>query len=223
MNTIPRTSGIYKWTCTPTGKIYIGSAVNIHRRYTQHISRLRNGKHVNCYLQNAWNKYGEGSFTFEVVELVLETFRLEREQYWLDKTRCYDRKKGFNTSPTAGSSLGGKYPEGRGRKWTLEQRQAMSEHRKRNPIPPEQRANITAALKGRKPSKATLDASFQVHAKHFVVTDPSGHEQVIFGLGRFCDEQGLSRRAMSQVASGAKRSHRGWTCRRVDSGSAGSD
>lgn len=72
MGTIPQTSGIYKWTCTTTRKIYVGSAVNLRMRWYNHKTSLRKNKHVNSLLQRAWNKYGEECFVFEVIELVLD-------------------------------------------------------------------------------------------------------------------------------------------------------
>lgn len=101
---LPKTSGIYRITCTTTGKFYIGSAVNLKRRWQEHRKTLRGNYHPNPYLQASWNKYGEQTFTFEVIELVLPPFLIEREQYWLDKLQAI--KKGFNLAPTAGSSFG---------------------------------------------------------------------------------------------------------------------
>src|SRR5216684_1737979 len=66
-NPIPATSGIYKITCTANKKIYIGSAVNLYHRKGQHFSDLRQNKHHNPIMQNAWNKYGEQAFIFEVL------------------------------------------------------------------------------------------------------------------------------------------------------------
>jgi group I intron endonuclease len=94
MDTIPRTSGIYQITCTPTGKIYIGSAANLSHRHHVHMSRLQSHIHENTYLQHAWDKYGADAFEFTVIELVLSSFRLERELYWLDKLQPYDRARG---------------------------------------------------------------------------------------------------------------------------------
>ncbi len=105
-NSIPPSAGIYKITCIPTKKIYIGSAVNLRRRRKEHFSDLRCNQHVNSYMQRAWNKYGEGAFVFEVWELVLPMSLSAREQYWLNKLKPFGRK-GFNiardtTSPTLG-------------------------------------------------------------------------------------------------------------------------
>ncbi len=89
-------SGIYKITCLSNNRIYVGSSKNITSRYEQHWYGLRGNKHKSCHLQNAWNKYGEDSFIFEIIELCPEETRIEREQYHMDNLRSYDKEVGFN-------------------------------------------------------------------------------------------------------------------------------
>jgi group I intron endonuclease len=60
-------SGVYQIVNIVNNKHYIGSAVNIQRRWKNHKQLLRLKRHPNIHLQNAWYKYGEGAFTFEVV------------------------------------------------------------------------------------------------------------------------------------------------------------
>lgn len=104
---VPTTSGIYRITCTVTGKFYIGSAKSLRRRYRDHFSYLRRNAHMNSKLQRAWNKHGGDTFHFEVLEFVLlPELLIPREQYWIDKLQAVE--KGFNLSPTADSRLGWK-------------------------------------------------------------------------------------------------------------------
>jgi len=76
--------GIYKITNTVDGKFYIGSSTNIFRRWREHKSRLRMGKHHSRYLQNAWNKYGEELFSFEVALLCEVDDLCRYEQAYID-------------------------------------------------------------------------------------------------------------------------------------------
>jgi hypothetical protein len=102
-----RVSGIYQIQNIITSKVYIGSSVNIRGRWNQHLHTLRKGRHHSRHLQNAWDKYGEKSFIFSVIELVVDVSLLvQREQYYLDSIRPYDREVGYNCSPTAESSRG---------------------------------------------------------------------------------------------------------------------
>lgn len=60
-------SGIYRIECIGNGKFYIGSAVNLYKRLSDHRQGLRKNKHHCRYLQNAYNKYGEDSFLVRVL------------------------------------------------------------------------------------------------------------------------------------------------------------
>jgi len=79
------TGTIYKITNVLNKKFYIGSSIRFTYRKKQHIYDLRKNTHCNRYLQNAWNKYGERNFIFEIIEdNISEKDLLEREQYYLD-------------------------------------------------------------------------------------------------------------------------------------------
>lgn len=105
-------SGIYKITNSANGKFYIGSAVCLTRRFNEHKRQLKKGIHPNRFLQNAWNKYGANAFDFSVLELVADVNNLlEREQIWIDETKCFEKSIGYNLSPTANSILGYKFSD----------------------------------------------------------------------------------------------------------------
>jgi len=72
--------GVYKIINTVNNKCYIGSSINIRKRKSQHQLRLRNNKHGNIYLQNAWNKYGEDKFVFEIIWYCKKEEQQESEQ-----------------------------------------------------------------------------------------------------------------------------------------------
>lgn len=82
---------IYSITNLVNQKIYIGQTVNPTNRFAYHKNYLRNNKHDNPHLQNAWNKYGEQSFSFNIVECIIVNdvdYLNEREQYWIDNTKA---------------------------------------------------------------------------------------------------------------------------------------
>lgn len=77
-------SGIYVIK-SPSGKMYIGSAVNLRKRFNLHKCCLENNKHHNLNLQKSFNRMTTGTFTFKVLELVGEIEDLEtREQFYID-------------------------------------------------------------------------------------------------------------------------------------------
>jgi bifunctional DNA-binding transcriptional regulator/antitoxin component of YhaV-PrlF toxin-antitoxin module/predicted GIY-YIG superfamily endonuclease len=116
-------SGIYMITNIVNYKKYIGSSINLHDRCNKHKAQLKNNKHHNFHLQNAWDKYGEENFKFEIIELVSDKEKLiEREQYWIDKLDTSNQLKGYNLNPIAGSQLGRKVPKENREKFKLSQK-----------------------------------------------------------------------------------------------------
>jgi group I intron endonuclease len=91
---------IYKITNTINGKVYIGQTIReATTRFRQHRKELRTNKHPNSYLQNAWNKYGESAFVFEVVEQFEPEMNFDLgnlERYWIKHYGSLDRNKGYN-------------------------------------------------------------------------------------------------------------------------------
>lgn len=65
-------SGVYRIACHRNGKVYVGRALNIQKRWTRHRWELRHSTHRNSHLQRAWDKYGETAFTFEVACVIDE-------------------------------------------------------------------------------------------------------------------------------------------------------
>lgn len=108
---VPSQSGIYRITCAATGKAYIGQSTNMRARAAYHVRHLRAGKHTNKYLQSAWNKHGEDSFAFDVLEVCPKAFDVlnEREIYWINAFNALSKDCGYNlaTGGSNGYSLGG--------------------------------------------------------------------------------------------------------------------
>jgi group I intron endonuclease len=107
-------TGVYTITNTVNNKIYVGSTTmkaGFPGRFQRHISYLRYKTHKNTILQNAWNKYGEENFKFEVLEECLSEFCLSTEQYWINVLNVCNRKYGYNIRYLAKSNLGLKHSE----------------------------------------------------------------------------------------------------------------
>lgn len=99
-------SGVYCIENIASGRRYIGSAVDIHKRWKEHRRQLRDGHHHSKFMQRCWNKYGEAAFAFRILLFCAREHVLMYEQTLLDAW-----KPEYNTSPTAGSQLGYRHSE----------------------------------------------------------------------------------------------------------------
>lgn len=65
-------------------KVYVGSTKNYNKRVKQHLKQLCDNKHHNTYLQNVWNKYGDGDFIFSILEHITNIDELAyAEDYYI--------------------------------------------------------------------------------------------------------------------------------------------
>jgi group I intron endonuclease len=129
------TSGIYKIENIINGKCYIGSTVDIKRRWRQHLNNLRCGEHTNRHLQSSWNQYGEGGFAFSVLEHCPSEALVSREQFYFESI-CPE----LNLNPLAATNLGFRH--------SLKTIEKMRGARLGIPLTPEWRAAMSAGMKG---------------------------------------------------------------------------
>jgi len=97
---------IYAITNTINGRRYIGQTIqnNLHRRWSDHCSRLRRETHFNAHLQSAWKKYGADAFTIEALDSAssIEKLNILEERYRQKfYPNVYNMKEGGrNAKPT---------------------------------------------------------------------------------------------------------------------------
>ena len=82
---------IYKITNQKNGMVYIGSSIEVERRWRQHKESSINEKdhHYNYPLMVAFREFGIANFTFEIVD-TLPTWEamIEAEHNWIVKENC---------------------------------------------------------------------------------------------------------------------------------------
>ena len=94
-------SGIYEIRNLLNNHRYIGSSININKRWAEHINDLKADRHANRYLQNAWNKYGQEYFEFNL----LEECESNKDLLIIEQ-RYLDSNPEYNICKIAGNSLG---------------------------------------------------------------------------------------------------------------------
>lgn len=128
--------------------------MDILHRFICHRASLENNSHCNKYLQAAYNKYGKDSFTFNVVQPVINLSNLRKiENGWVRLTESYRPEFGYNICGVSDvwtdTNLSLKKIRRSSGGWTLseETRRRMSEAKKGISHPPEVIAKIVASRK----------------------------------------------------------------------------
>lgn len=134
--------GVYTITA-PSGKQYVGSTVNFTKRWREHISQLRRGRHHSIALQRAWAKYGE-AIVFKTLLICSPENLLFYEQRAID---CLSPK--YNRCPKAGSRLGVRH--------TVESKNKLSAAHRGKHHSREWVERQAAAIRGKKRSPAQIE------------------------------------------------------------------
>lgn len=207
--------GIYKIINVVNNKFYVGSAVDFAARKRRHWWALRSQRHANKYLQSAWNKYGEQSFTFVIVEeLEVGVDILAAETIWLKehvgKDYCYNigteaiaftRGWSGKKNPMWGKTFT-HTDEAKARisKASKERVQSDEEKAKRKKsmqghfVAPSTRAKISASLSGEKNfnyGKPRTQAFIDKVSKMVVATDPNGEKYVYYSISALRQAMGI--------------------------------
>ncbi len=164
---IRKICGIYSITHIESGKKYIGQSQAIGDRWISHRSALRREKHPNRKLQNAWTKYGEQAFRFDILEKVSldEEALCRAEQQWMVRLNPY-----YNLAPVGGTTRGLKHPPrsqefrrrmskiSKGRRHSQETIELLKQRQAANPYRPSQahREKMRLFMTGRKKSPESV-------------------------------------------------------------------
>lgn len=159
----PSPAGIYGILNLVNGKLYIGSASNLSKRFASHKHYLRQGKHPSIHLMRSWNRDGEANFKFIVFEYVtISKSLVDREQFYIDFYQSSCAKFGFNIRLKAHSNEGLKLPPRskedrekigkahRGKLVSIETRKKISEAQLGKKLTEEHCKKMSLAFKGRK-------------------------------------------------------------------------
>lgn len=88
---------IYSIVNIVNNKKYIGYTMDLKQREYHHKYNLRKGVHVNYFLQEDWNEFGEENFIFEVIESnICQESLLSREKYYTDYYQSDNQEYGYN-------------------------------------------------------------------------------------------------------------------------------
>jgi hypothetical protein len=93
--------GVFAVKNNKNGKVFLGSSLNLHGILGRNRFLLNTGSHKNEPLQKDWKAFGEGAFSFEI----LETLEIKEdagydydedlkilEMMWVEKYRPFEKK-----------------------------------------------------------------------------------------------------------------------------------
>ena len=139
-------TSIYLIWNTVTNHAYVGSTKCLpRRRFTNHMSKLRNGTHCNSFLQSAFNCFGEMFFRFAVIDECEDWNRKALETSYIFLLGLCDGRNGYNLAPFSGASTKGIHRSDAFR----EKLRAANLGKKRAPFSDEWRANLSKASRGK--------------------------------------------------------------------------
>ncbi len=228
---------VYRITCLPTGRVYVGSTRSFDARWRAHRADLEAGRHRNRFLQFAWRKYGAAAFECVVVEQLDAMAEMaEVERFWIGMLGAW-APAGFNLADPQDAAVQAAKnyvvtsPDGVETAVTnlhafcrangLNSASMLSVAQARAPVirgwrcryANESReawqARVDAMMAGR-------DARCRLWRKGYVITDLDGVEHHVTEMGRWCRAHGLDHSAMSRVALGQATHHKGYKARRTD-------
>lgn len=164
---------IYEILNTKNNKRYVGQTYrqNVTIRWSEHKTNLRKNKHTNYKLQNAWNKYGETVFVFNVIKEcsnIKELNDLEEQYVQLNVD-------GYNL-------IGG----GSNRVWSSESRRKLSKSKTGRPN----------GQKGTKRQPLTTERKIEISLQkkqegYPDVVDPNGNVYSVYNVREFSKRNGL--------------------------------
>jgi group I intron endonuclease len=208
-------TGVYLIKNVINGHCYVGSTSSrwgINHRVSNHISDLKKGIHHSQILQRAWNKYGESSFSTEILEECSPEDCLEREQHYLDTLRPY-----YNIHKVAGSPRGRVVSEETkskisaaltGRKLSPDHKKKISESLRGKPLTKEHIEKVNASLIGKRKT-GRENGRF---TGCFVFENTETLEKFIGGKFELAKTYGLDLSGISKICLGKRKSYRKWIC-----------
>lgn len=159
-------SGIYKiQSISNPSRIYIGSSINIYRRWQGHISELKRNIHHSQKLQRHFNKYGEVDLQFSILLGCDKDDLINIEQYFVDSYKPYFNNL-YHVKPV-------KYI-----KHSDETKAKMRQNRLGRKLSEETKRKISETHKGIKPTEETRQKLIKSHLGKKYIHTPEWNENI---------------------------------------------
>ena len=162
-------TGIYAIVNQLTGRRYVGRSANTEKRWKEHRSALRSGRHYNADLQQDWISHGEDAFQFIILEVIDDFEDCRKREWWhlQNSANLYNLSPWTNSGPRPGYKpapwIGAKVSAAlKGRPKTAIARQRLSTARTGMKVPKQ-----SAAMTGRRVSSETKRKMSETHKRRY--------------------------------------------------------
>ncbi len=208
---------IYKITNNINNKVYIGQTTGtLKKRWQRHnwnctknISKMA--------ITSAIIKYGKDSFTIESIYECVDIEDLNtQEEHFIEKHNSlspngYNLTRGGNNRIMTEETKRKISKGNMGKKRTKEAIKNLSEAHK-GWIPSEEtREKLRKHFSGKPVHENTRKGAREKLPKTYTMIDPGGNEITFRNMKEFCKKNGLCNSKLCLVASGKRRTHKGWT------------
>jgi group I intron endonuclease len=194
-------AGIYQWTHLESGKIYVGSAVNLSERLKDYftLSYISDKTKGNSYIYNALLLHGYSGFSLSILEFIdisnlskkeARKLILEREQYYLGLIFKEAEPNTYNILPTAGSSLGYKHTE--------VSKELISKANLGKVHSVETRSKMSEALSGLNSPRGFLGKSHSLESKALMSAAKAGENNPKSFLGKIHTEEIITKLSIAK-------------------------
>lgn len=221
-------SGIYALWYEEQDLVYIGQSVDIHRRYTEHLSSLHKSKHSNYRVQEAFNLYGPP----ELVILELASYS-ELNKLEIQWTKEFDSLNSLNIveAGKVGHGVNSNHSVYTKAQLLLTFRLLYNTTLEYNKIADITKVNISTikAIVSKAKHTWITNKYPYLHKKilgkrnhnkgsqfslktgtYLVFTDPEGREYNVYNVGQFAKRYGLHQPTLMYLVKGTREHHKGW-------------
>jgi len=223
-----KASGIYQIKNLVNGKFYIGQTNRFATRASHHENALKNNRHDNKHLQNAWNLHGPEAFVFSVLAVIdCEEKRTLVEQKLIDVFyggNCYNMDRKARLSSKDFAEKISKANKGKKRKSHSEEtkRKISASHtgkivseatkaKLRKPRPKKQQGKPFSAERKQKIREGRARYLENLPQKSYTLIDPTGKQVKVENLTVWCEENGFDKSTFYKLVKGQRKSVKGYT------------
>jgi group I intron endonuclease len=217
-------SGIYKIECLGNKQVYVGLSCNINNRWSAHKSAARKNYHHSVYFQNSWNKYGEESFVFSILEECSQKQLSDREIFWWKTLKPKFNSANPGANPTHTEEIREKISKALSKEFTLYHPDrgiiegwSLDKFARENNL---DGGHLTKVIQGKRrqykqyfrseedyktPEQLEIQRGKNISQgkrKIWTAYDPNNEEISFVGLEEFCNENDLCKTVFERVLSG---------------------